>query len=234
MVVPRIALAPGHAGQRVGQHPGDVRRDLRRRVAHPVGDDADLRVGQIGNHVARQPAPRQIAAPPPAAASPAMTTRLWRARPGDQTRDHGVAPVRSRVRRRRAAQPAVGVQEEGRARHHPIARAQSRQHHGEPLAREGLADLDRSLLELLTAGPGQHVGALGRLQRSPPPGRPAPRAPCWPSSSQPTWPGASGPPVVGSARATRRGRRPPRASASTRKRISDVERSQRTAAGRRA
>ncbi len=91
MVVAADRLGARHVGQRLGQHPGDVRRDRWRRVVHPVGDDADLRVGEIGDHVARQPAPRQIA-----------RRRQQQQRgdhdavvaggPVDQARDHGVMP----------------------------------------------------------------------------------------------------------------------------------------------
>ena len=118
IVEPRTALAPGTPASASVSDARHLRRDLGRRMAHPVGDDADLRDRPdrgsrraTGAAAPRSPRHRR----PPA--RPTMTSQWWRAHQATRRRDH------RRLQRDLAgvASPSapVGVEEERRARRPP-------------------------------------------------------------------------------------------------------------------
>ena len=95
-----------HTVEGFGEHTGDLGRDLARRMAHPVGDQHDLRVREVRDGVARERTPRHLADERQhdrqSDHDPVMTRT-----PADDTTDHGfTSPVSPRCCRRRSASSA--------------------------------------------------------------------------------------------------------------------------------
>ena len=86
---PRTATEPGTPSSVSRQHLGHVLGDLRRRMSHPVGDEHDLRVGQIRDRVARQRPLGEDAGEPDTEGKRQHGPGMARA-PGDEAGDHGV------------------------------------------------------------------------------------------------------------------------------------------------
>ena len=117
--------------------------DLGRRVSHPVGDEPDLGIGQIRDHVARQPAARADRRPP--ATPPRDDDPVMARAPRDEAGDHGRAQrdlagvgCPGGDPRRRRTSPA---RRRGRCGCRPDSTT------AKPCFEERLADLDRALLE---------------------------------------------------------------------------------------